>query len=64
MTSSWLRGFVNLRLGASYIKSPLYKSGGNGHCVSGDIMDLVCQVISQDHEIKELCVFMGKSHSW
>ena len=30
------------------------KFGGHRHCGSGDIMVLVCQVISQDHMIKDM----------
>ena len=32
----------------------LAKFGGHRHCGSGDIMVLVCQVISQDHMIKDV----------
>ena len=31
------------------------------HCGSKDIMILVCKVILQDHVIKRLCDFMGRS---
>ena len=30
---------------------------------SGDIMNLICFVISQDHLLKGLCDYMGASHS-
>ena len=35
------------------------KFGGYRHCCSGDIIILVCHVISQDHLIKGLCDFIG-----
>ena len=39
------------------------KFSGYRHCGSGDIMVLVCQIISQDHVIKGSCNFMGRSQS-
>ena len=39
------------------------KFGGYRHFDSGDIVVLVCLVISQDHLIKELSGFMGRSPS-
>ena len=37
--------------------------GGKRRCRSGDKIVLVCDVISQNHVIKESCDFMGKSQS-
>ena len=34
--------------------------GGHRHCGNGDIMLLVCRVISQDSMIKRSCDFMGR----
>ena len=55
-----LNGFMVLggREGMSTSHHP--KSGGHRYCDSGDIIDLVCQVILQDHVVKELCDIMGK----
>ena len=40
------------------------KSRGKRYCGNGDIMALVCQVISQKHMIKGLLDFMGGSPLW
>ena len=37
---------------------------GHRYCVSGDIMVLVCHVISQDHMTKEWGNIMGRSPLW
>ena len=39
------------------------KFGGHRHCGSGDKLLLVCLVISEDHVIKELCDYIGRSLS-
>ena len=39
------------------------KFGGHRHCGSGDIMVLVCHVISQHHVIKRSYDFMGRNPS-
>ena len=39
------------------------KFGGHRHCDGGDIIILVCHVISQDHVMKPSCDFMSKSPS-
>ena len=39
------------------------KFGGQIHSGSGDIMILVYHVILQDHLVKELCDFIGRSPS-
>ena len=39
------------------------KIGGHRRCCIGEIMVLVCHVISQDHVTKELSKFMGRSPS-
>ena len=36
--------------------------GSHRHCNSEDIMFLVCHMVVQDHVIKELYDFMGRSH--
>ena len=35
------------------------KFGSHRHCGSGDLLILVCHVISQDHAIKGSCYFMS-----
>ena len=40
------------------------KFGGHMHWGSGDITILVCDVISQEHEIKGSCNVIGKGPSW
>ena len=40
------------------------KFGVDKHFVSGDIMVLVCQVISQYHVITRSSVFIGENPSW
>ena len=40
------------------------KFGVNRHCVSGDLIGLVCHLISQGNVIKVLCDFMGGSSLW
>ena len=51
-------------MGASHSKLPYpTKFGADRHCVSGDIMGLVCHVISQDYVMKGLDEFMGESPS-
>ena len=37
------------------------KFGGDKHCGRGDIMILICHVISQDHVTLGSCDFMGRS---
>ena len=39
------------------------KFGGDRHHNSGDIMLLVCHLVSHDHVIKESCEFVGRSPS-
>ena len=38
-----------LLVGATQVSHQSAKFGGHRHCRNGDIMVLVCQVISQDH---------------
>ena len=53
------KGHVTLsRRVSKTIHNPV-KFGVHGHGCSGDIIVLVCLVISQDHVIKGLCGFMG-----
>ena len=40
----------------------LSKFGGHSHCCSGDIMILVCHVISQDHLIEYCCLVKFDGH--
>ena len=34
------------------------KFDGHGHCGSGDIMILICQIISQEHVVKEIMILI------
>ena len=36
--------------------------GGNSHCGSGDIMILLCHVISEDYVIEGSCGFTAGAH--
>ena len=38
--------------------------GGPRHCRSGDIMVLICHVISQNHVLKRSFDVMGRRRSW
>ena len=50
----------HLRTAASVSYHPA-KFGGHQQCGSGDIMILVCHVISYGHVIKGLCDLIGRS---
>ena len=54
---------VTLWVGATKSKSPSYKFGDHRHYGIGDIMVLVCHVISHEHVIKGKCVARGSSPS-
>ena len=58
-----LKGHMSLWVGASRGNQPA-KFGSYRHCDSADMIFLVCLVISQDHPIKGLFEFMGKSPLW
>ena len=53
---------MTLRLGGPQGKSPFYQVWQPQACGSGDIMVLICHVISEDHVIKGSYEFMVGSH--
>ena len=54
-----LYGWKSLKLNDHFTKSC-----GHRHCGSGDIMVIVCDVISQDHLTEGWSNIMGRSPSW
>ena len=54
---------VTLWVGVLHGKSPYCTVCGHRHCGSGDIMILICHVISQDYLTQKLCDFLARSAS-
>ena len=55
---------ITLRMGSSHVRSPsLAKFGTHRYSASGDIMYLICYLISLDHIIRRPPIFISGSFS-